>query len=82
MCIRDRGRNFPLRSKEDAHDYRYFREPDLPPIVVSPEHVQELKDSLPELPNVKAIRFVGEYGLPMYDAQLLCDCLLYTSRCV
>ncbi len=79
------GRNFPLRSKEDAHDYRYFREPDLPPIVVSPEHVQELKDSLPELPNVKAIRFVGEYGLPMYDAQLLCEARTkaeFFERCV
>lgn len=59
------------RSKEFAHDYRYFPEPDLPPLNISRDWVEEVKAKLPELPNQKIERFMGEYGLPAYDANLL-----------
>lgn len=68
-----KGENFILRSKEDAHDYRYFPEPDLPPIVVSEEKVNELKKEIPELPNVKTLRYAKEYGLPYFESSLLCE---------
>ncbi|MBI3593238.1 MAG: Asp-tRNA(Asn)/Glu-tRNA(Gln) amidotransferase GatCAB subunit B, partial [Nitrospirae bacterium] len=57
--------------KEEAHDYRYFPEPDLVPMVISEEAINEIRDSLPELPDAKRERFVSEYGLPEYDAELL-----------
>jgi len=59
------------RSKEHAHDYRYFPEPDLPPIVISREWVEEVRARLPELPAQRRNRFMSQYGLPLYDAQLL-----------
>jgi aspartyl-tRNA(Asn)/glutamyl-tRNA(Gln) amidotransferase subunit B len=67
----DRGETAPLRSKEEAHDYRYFPEPDLPPLVVRPEWLDEVRRSLPELPAQKRARFAAEYGLPEYDAGVL-----------
>jgi aspartyl-tRNA(Asn)/glutamyl-tRNA(Gln) amidotransferase subunit B len=67
----DRGETAALRSKEEAHDYRYFPEPDLPPLVVRPEWLEEVRRSLPELPPQKRARFVAEYGLPEYDAGVL-----------
>ncbi len=66
-----RGETAPLRSKEDAHDYRYFPEPDLPPLAVSPAWLAELRASLPELPAARRRRFVSEYALPAYDAGVL-----------
>jgi aspartyl-tRNA(Asn)/glutamyl-tRNA(Gln) amidotransferase subunit B len=60
-----------MRSKEEAHDYRYFPEPDLPPLVVADELVQKMKASLPELPDAKADRFVKEFGIPEYDAKVI-----------
>ena len=60
-----------MRSKEDAHDYRYFRDPDLVTICVSDEEVEEIKSTLPELPTEKYKRYVSEYGVPEKDAQLL-----------
>jgi aspartyl-tRNA(Asn)/glutamyl-tRNA(Gln) amidotransferase subunit B len=60
-----------MRSKEDAHDYRYFRDPDLVTINVSREEVEELRASMPELPADKCRRYVDELGLPEKDAQLL-----------
>lgn len=60
-----------MRSKEEAHDYRYFTDPDLMPIVISPEWVEQAKTKLPELPEVKYQRFIAEYGLSDYDADLL-----------
>ncbi len=60
-----------LRSKEDAHDYRYFPEPDLLPLVLEQSYVDGLKAALPELPDAKRARFVAEYGLPPYDAAVL-----------
>ncbi len=59
------------RSKEEAHDYRYFPEPDLPPLVVSPEWVARVRAALPELPQAKARRFQAQYGLPAETAVLL-----------
>jgi aspartyl-tRNA(Asn)/glutamyl-tRNA(Gln) amidotransferase subunit B len=67
----DKGETASMRSKEDAHDYRYFPEPDLPPLVVSPEWREEVRRSLPEGPVEKRRRFVTEYGLPEYDAGVL-----------
>jgi len=61
----------PQRSKEDAEDYRYFPEPDLPPLVLSEEWVQEIKSSLPELPFTRFKRFQEAYQLSSYDAQVL-----------
>jgi aspartyl-tRNA(Asn)/glutamyl-tRNA(Gln) amidotransferase subunit B len=67
----DRGETVPMRSKEEAHDYRYFPEPDLPPLEVSAEWVDEARRSLPELPAERRRRFVAEYALPGYDASVL-----------
>jgi aspartyl-tRNA(Asn)/glutamyl-tRNA(Gln) amidotransferase subunit B len=67
----DRGETVAMRSKEEAHDYRYFPEPDLPPLVVGRAWVDEVRGSLPELPAQKRQRFVAEYGLPDYDAGVL-----------
>ncbi|MGE5446404.1 MAG: Asp-tRNA(Asn)/Glu-tRNA(Gln) amidotransferase subunit GatB [Ignavibacteriales bacterium] len=65
------GVTFPMRSKEEAHDYRYFPDPDLLPIVVDENWVQEIKNSLPELPNARKSRFINEYKIPPYDAEVL-----------
>ncbi|MDH7478646.1 MAG: Asp-tRNA(Asn)/Glu-tRNA(Gln) amidotransferase subunit GatB [Syntrophomonadaceae bacterium] len=62
---------FSLRGKEEAHDYRYFPEPDLPPLVVEPAWVEEIKRRLPELPEARRERFIQEYRLPAYDADIL-----------
>jgi aspartyl-tRNA(Asn)/glutamyl-tRNA(Gln) amidotransferase subunit B len=67
----DRGETAPMRSKEEAHDYRYFPEPDLPPLTVTPEWISEARASLPELPAQKRRRFASEYALPDYDAGVL-----------
>jgi len=61
----------PQRSKEESHDYRYFPEPDLPPLVLTPEFVAEQRNVLPELPAAKRERFVAQYGLPQQDAAVL-----------
>ncbi|SCH05651.1 Aspartyl/glutamyl-tRNA(Asn/Gln) amidotransferase subunit B [uncultured Ruminococcus sp.] len=68
-----KGVNILLRSKEDAHDYRYFPEPDLPTIVVPQEKVDELKASITELPNLKVIRYVKEWGISQTDAETIID---------
>jgi aspartyl-tRNA(Asn)/glutamyl-tRNA(Gln) amidotransferase subunit B len=65
------GRTFPMRGKEEAHDYRYFPEPDLPPLELDPGWIEEIRSGLPELPDARRRRFVGQYGLPDYDAALL-----------
>ena len=62
------GRTYGMRSKEFAHDYRYFPEPDLLPLVISEEYKEEVRRSLPELPEARKQRFVREYALPEYDA--------------
>src|SRR5438034_6430706 len=60
-----------MRSKEEAHDYRYFPEPDLPPLVVETARVDAIRRSMPELPDARRSRLVAQYGLPVYDAQQL-----------
>jgi len=67
----DRGVTAPMRSKEHAHDYRYFPEPDLLPLVVDRGWIDELRRGLPELPRQRCERFAGAYGLPVYDAEVL-----------
>jgi aspartyl-tRNA(Asn)/glutamyl-tRNA(Gln) amidotransferase subunit B len=62
-----------MRSKEEAHDYRYFPEPDLVPFTVSPEEVEKVRASLPELPKNRIERFQREYALGIYDASVLID---------
>ena len=65
------GRTLAMRSKEEAHDYRYFPEPDLPPLDLSEERVAHIGRSLPELPEARKRRFVMQYELPEYDAGIL-----------
>jgi aspartyl-tRNA(Asn)/glutamyl-tRNA(Gln) amidotransferase subunit B len=60
-----------MRSKESAHDYRYFPDPDLLPLVIDEEWIEEIRASLPELPAARKSRFISEYALPVYDAELL-----------
>jgi len=69
--VEERGVTVSQRSKEYAQDYRYFPEPDLPPLTLSQEWVQEIRARLPELPDERQVRFINEYGLPAYDANLL-----------
>ncbi len=67
----DRGVAVPMRSKEEAHDYRYFPEPDLGPVLVDDRWIEEVRASLPELPVTRVNRFVEQLGLPRYDADVL-----------
>jgi len=67
----DRGETFSMRSKEEAHDYRYFPDPDLVPVVLDEAWVEEIKKTIPELPEQKRERFAIEYSLPEYDAGVL-----------
>ena len=69
--VEDTGVTVSQRSKEYDSDYRYFPEPDLPPLQIGPEWVERIRNSLPELPDKRKTRFVSEYGLPLYDAALL-----------
>ncbi|RKY01607.1 MAG: Asp-tRNA(Asn)/Glu-tRNA(Gln) amidotransferase GatCAB subunit B, partial [Spirochaetes bacterium] len=62
-----------MRRKEEAHDYRYFPDPDLVPVVLTREYIERLRESLPELPAEKRNRFVAEYGITQYDAQTICS---------
>lgn len=66
-----KGESYPMRSKEDAQDYRYFPEPDLVPIVISDEWLQKIKAREPELRTAKLARYKEEYGLPDYDAEII-----------
>ena len=66
-----KAKTLPMRSKEEAHDYRYFPEPDLTPIIIPQEKVDELEKSLPEMPIEKRARFVSEYGLSEKDASII-----------
>lgn len=67
----DKNRTFSMRTKEDAQDYRYFPDPDLLPIVISDTLIEKMRGELPELPQVRAQRFVSSLGLPQYDAEVL-----------
>ena len=67
----ERSATYSQRNKEEAHDYRYFPEPDLPPLVIEDSWIEKLRNNLPELPTDRLARFTEEYGLPEYDARLL-----------
>lgn len=67
----DQGKTYSMRGKEEAHDYRYFPEPDLVPLLVDDAWIAAVRASLPELPAAKKQRFVTQYGLPEYDARVL-----------
>ncbi len=73
----DSGETRAMRSKEDAHDYRYFPDPDLPPLVIEPEWIERVRARLPELPGAMAARFVREDGLPAYDAAAMTQSLAF-----
>jgi aspartyl-tRNA(Asn)/glutamyl-tRNA(Gln) amidotransferase subunit B len=67
----DTGRTYSQRTKEEAHDYRYFPEPDLPPLEVSPEWIAQVRKTVPELPDAMRERLISEWGLGRYDAEVL-----------
>jgi aspartyl-tRNA(Asn)/glutamyl-tRNA(Gln) amidotransferase subunit B len=67
----DTGRTVSMRTKEDSHDYRYFPEPDLPLVVITPARLARVRAALPELPHARRSRLVAQYGLPPYDAGVL-----------
>jgi aspartyl-tRNA(Asn)/glutamyl-tRNA(Gln) amidotransferase subunit B len=71
----DSGETRAMRSKEDAQDYRYFPDPDLPPLVIEPAWVERVKGKMPELPVAMAARFVAQDGLPAYDAGMMTQSL-------
>lgn len=80
-----KGITISMRSKEEAHDYRYFPEPDLVPLVVNKDWIGEIRNGLPELPDAKRARFVKDYSLPEYDAELLTSTIAmadYFEGCV
>jgi aspartyl-tRNA(Asn)/glutamyl-tRNA(Gln) amidotransferase subunit B len=74
----DSGQTRAMRSKEDAHDYRYFPDPDLPPLVIAPAWVERVKGEMPELPGAMAARFERDDGLPAYDAAMMTQSLAFS----
>ena len=71
----DTGQTRAMRTKEDAHDYRYFPDPDLPPLVIEPQWVEQVRAGMPELPGAMAQRFAERDGLPAYDAAMMTQSL-------
>ena len=69
----NKGESYPMRSKDDAKDYRYFPDPDLPPVEISDAWMEEIRDSLPELQPAKKARYMEEFKLPAYDASILTE---------
>ena len=67
----DKGICVPMRSKEEAHDYRYFPDPDLVPVLVNQEWIDDTKSKMPELPTVRRDRYISEFKLPKYDADII-----------
>ena len=81
----ERGETAVMRSKEEAHDYRYFPDPDLIPLEISADWIEELRGTVPELAGSKQERFISQYGLPAYDAQVVTsskDLSDYFEQCV
>jgi len=76
----DEGRTYSMRSKEQAHDYRYFPEPDLPPLIVSPQLLFETRKRLPELPEARRKRMIGEYELTEKDAHTITASRVFADR--
>lgn len=75
----NKGYSYAMRSKEDAQDYKYFPEPDLPPIEISDARIQEIRESMPELPEQKKRRYREELGLPEYDTEILTGNLAFVT---
>ena len=75
----NKGYSYAMRSKEDAQDYKYFPEPDLPPIEISDARVEEIRESMPELPEQKKQRYREELGLPEYDTEILTGNLAFVT---
>jgi aspartyl-tRNA(Asn)/glutamyl-tRNA(Gln) amidotransferase subunit B len=75
----DSGETRAMRSKEDAHDYRYFPDPDLPPLVIDAAWVERVRAQMPELPGAMAERFQQDYGLPAYDASIMTQSKAFAS---
>ena len=71
--MEENGKTVSQRSKEYAHDYRYFPEPDLPPLRLERDYVERIRAQLPELPDAKERRFMADYGLSEYEAHLLAE---------
>ncbi len=71
--VDDQARTVSQRSKEFAHDYRYFPEPDLPPLQITSAEIEAIRAKLPELPDARSARFESQFGLPAYDAELLTE---------
>ena len=71
----EHGETRAMRSKEDAHDYRYFPDPDLPPLVISPEWIDEVQATMPELPREMAARFQRDYALPSTTPRMMTQSL-------
>ena len=67
----NKGETRSMRGKEESHDYRYFPDPDLPPLIIKKEKIDDLKNNLPELPDAKKLRFIDTYKISEYDAELL-----------
>ena len=68
-----------MRSKEDAQDYKYFPDPDLPPVLLTDEYVENIKASLPELPEAKKERYMTEFKLSEYDTSMICSSVAYVK---
>lgn len=68
-----KGESYAMRSKEDAQDYKYFPDPDLPPVCLTEEYVENIRKNLPELPDAKKARYMNELGLSEYDTSMICS---------
>ncbi len=79
------GKSYPMRDKEEAHDYRYFPDPDLVPFYLEDNEIQDIRDSMPELPAAKKQRYISDFGLSDYDASILTNSKFtaeYFEQCV
>lgn len=72
-----KGESYAMRSKEDAQDYKYFPDPDLPPVCLTEEYVENIRKNLPELPDAKKARYMNELGLSEYDNSMICSSVYY-----
>lgn len=72
-----KGESYAMRSKEDAQDYKYFPDPDLPPVCLTEEYVENIRKNLPELPDAKKARYLNELGLSEYDTSMICSSVYY-----
>lgn len=74
-----KGTSYAMRSKEDAQDYKYFPDPDIPPVSLTEEYVNKIRESLPELPEVKKQRYMDEFKLSEYDTSMICSSTSYVK---